>query len=442
MNRHADAPILVVASTFPQHDGDIRGRFLVDLLEALPYRFRVVCPRGADFGPLTMASTERLPFRSAGIFHGDQGALANLTSGNVRRRAVARSCLSMLTTALRAARRCRLVWSHWAVPGGIVGSLCRILTGIPHVLLLHSADVWLLENRRWGRCVARWIAAHTDRIFGVNAAVIERFARLSGRQGEVLGCGVAPNVEPRPTGSARRAGLLSRLVPSKGVVHFLDSAFSIDAEIHVAGAGPEAARVASRCSRLPHAVFHGAVLGRAKQRLLAEMNVFVAPYGAAPWGQTEGTPVSVLEAMAAGCAVVAFRSAVPQDLIVSGEQGILVPDGDFPTLVETIRDLLRDPCWCGRLGAAARSRVDPLLLDRVAPRCARVLEDSAFHLQRKDREAREVGEGSVHQTPFEPRDGAAHPPHAEHTGVQGHDADSRAREQAAPVRKVSGGLGG
>jgi glycosyltransferase involved in cell wall biosynthesis len=442
MSRHADAPVLVVASTFPQHDGDIRGRFLVDLLEALPYRFRVVCPRGADFGPLTMASTERLPFRSDGVFHGEQGALANLTSGSVRRRAVARSCLSMLTTALRAARGCRLVWSHWAVPGGIVGSLCKLLTGIPHVLLLHSADVWLLENRRWGRFVARWIAAHTDRLFGVNAAVIERFARLSGRRGEVLGCGAARNVETRPTGSVCRVGLLSRLVPSKGVVRLLDSASPIDAEIHVAGAGPRAARVASSCSRLPRAVFHGPVTGRAKRRLLAAVDVFVAPYVAAPWGQTEGTPVSVLEAMAAGCAVVAFRSAIPKDLIVSGEQGILVPDGDFPALVETIRELVRDPQRCGRLGAAARSHVEPLLLDRVAPRWATVLEDSAFHLQRKDREAREVGEARIHQTPFEPRDGAAHPPHAEHAGVQGHDADSRAREQAAAVRKVSGGLGG
>ena len=441
MNLDADAPVLVVASTFPQHDGDIRGRFLVDLLEALPYRFRVVCPRGVDFGPLTLASTERFPFRSDGVFQGEQGALANLTSGSVRRMAVARSCLSMLTTALRAARSCRLVWSHWAVPGGIVGSLCRLLTGIPHVLLLHSADVWLLENRRWGRCVARWIAAHTDRLFGVNEAVIERFARLSGRRGEVLGCGVARNVEPRPADSVRRVGLLSRLVPSKGAVRLLDSASPIDAEIHVAGAGPEAARVASSCSRLPRAVFHGPVLGRAKQRLLAAVDVFAAPYVAASWGQTEGTPVSVLEAMAAGCAVVAFRSAIPQGLIASGEQGILVPDGDFPALVEAIRDLLRDAQRCGRLGAAARSRVEPSLLDRVAPRWARVLEGSALHLQGKDGEAREAGEGRVHQTPFEPRDGTTHPPHAEHAGVQGHDADSRPREQAAPVGKVSGGLG-
>lgn len=441
MNDHADAPVLVVASTFPQHDGDIRGRFLVDLLEALPFRFRVICPRTADFGPLTMASTERLPFRGNGVFHGEAGALADLTSGRVRPMAAVRSCLSMLTTAVRAARNCRSVWSHWAVPGGLVGSVCGLLTGIPHVLLLHSADVWLLENRRWGRCVARWIAAHTDRLFGVNEAVIERFARLSGRRGEVLGCGVARNPEPRPARWARRVGLLSRLVPSKGVAEFLDAASALDAEIHVAGAGPEATRVVSACGRLPDAVFHGPVLGRDKQRLLAAMDVFAAPYVAAPWGQTEGTPVSVLEAMAAGCAVVAFRSAVPQGLITSGEHGVLVPDGDFGALVDAIRGLLRIPRRCGRLGAAARSRVEPLLLDRVAPRWTSVLADSGFHLQSEDREACETGEGRVHQAPLEPRHHLAHPPHAEHTGVQGHDADSGPRKQAAALRKVGGGLG-
>jgi glycosyltransferase involved in cell wall biosynthesis len=388
-----------------------------------------------------MTSTERLPFRGEGVFHGEEGALANLTSGKVRRIAVVRSCLSMLTTAVRAARGCRLVWSHWAVPGGLVGSMCGLLTGIPHVLLLHSADVWLLENRRWGRCLARWIAAHTDRLFGVNAAVIERFARLSGRRGEVLGCGVARNLEPRPARSACRVGLLSRLVSSKGVAEFFDVASALDAEIHVAGAGPESARVAAGCSRLPHAVFHGPVLGRAKQRLLAEMDVFAAPYVAAPWGQTEGTPVSVLEAMAAGCAVVAFRSAVPQDLFAAGEQGVLVPDGDIVAFVDAIRGLLRNPRRCGRIGASARSRVEPLLLERVAPRWAGVLEKSSFDLQSEDREAGEAGEGRVHQAPFEPRHHPAQPPHAEHSGMQGHDADSGPREQAAPPGKVGGDLG-
>jgi glycosyltransferase involved in cell wall biosynthesis len=442
MSRRAAAPILVVASTFPQNDADIRGRFLVDLLEALPHRFHVACPRGEEFGPLTMASTERFPFPGHGVFHGDEGALASLTSGDVGRVAVALSCISMLTTALRAARRCRLVWSHWAVPGGIVGALCKLLTGIPHVLLLHSADVWLLENRRWGRPVARWIAAHTDRLFGVNATVIERFARLSGRRGEVLGCGVARNAEARPTDPIPRVGLLSRLVPSKGVVPLLDAAASLDCEIHVAGAGPEAAQVAAGCSRLPRAVFHGPLLGRAKRRLLASVDVFAAPYVAARWGQTEGTPVAVLEAMAAGCAVVAFRSAVPQGLITSGEQGILVRDGDFPAFVQAIRDLLRERRRCGRLGAAARSRVEPLLLDRVAPRWAKVLEESVFQLQGEDRETRVAGQERVHQTPFEPRHGAAHPPDAEHARVQGHDSDSRPRQQAAPVGKEGGGLGG
>jgi phosphatidylinositol alpha-1,6-mannosyltransferase len=368
-----DPPILVVTSTFPDHDRDIRGRFLADLLASLPFRFRVVCPRGPAFGVLSSPTVERLPFRNRGVFQTGGGAVSNMSNRRVRLPAVMLTLLSMLYTALRAAPRSRLVWSHWAVPGGVVGAVCRLCFGVRHAVLLHSGDVWFLETRRWGRLVARFVAAHTDQLFGVNEDVVERFARLSGLRGEVLGCGVERNREARPSGSAPRLGMLSRLVPSKGVTRLLELGSEIAAEIHVAGDGPDKEAVNVLCNQLPHAVFHGPVVGQPKQRLLASFDVFAAPYLAASWGQTEGTPMSALEAMAAGCAVVAFRSALPRGLVDPDVHGILVPDRDFRSFVEAIGSLLGDPERRARLGAAARARVEPYLLDRVAVEWREVL---------------------------------------------------------------------
>ena len=44
MSRARPTDVLVITSTYPRHPDDVAGRFLRDLLEALPHRCTVVCP--------------------------------------------------------------------------------------------------------------------------------------------------------------------------------------------------------------------------------------------------------------------------------------------------------------------------------------------------------------------------------------------------------------
>jgi glycosyltransferase involved in cell wall biosynthesis len=70
----------------------------------------------------------------------------------------------------------------------------------------------------------------------------------------------------------------------------------------------------------------------------------------------EGMPLSLVEGMAAGCAVVG--SAVPgvQELIVDQVTGFLVPESDAKALAEVLAELLRDPGLGSRVAHAARKR--------------------------------------------------------------------------------------
>ena len=73
----------------------------------------------------------------------------------------------------------------------------------------------------------------------------------------------------------------------------------------------------------------------------------------------EGTPVSLIEAMAAGRPVVATRVGGVPDLIRDRETGLLVPPRDPAALAAAIQELLDDPGLRARLGAAAQPAVYP-----------------------------------------------------------------------------------
>ncbi len=70
----------------------------------------------------------------------------------------------------------------------------------------------------------------------------------------------------------------------------------------------------------------------------------------------EGSPLAVLEYMAAGCGIVAARVGGIPDMVGDGVEGILIDPADHEELTEAVSRLLRDPSLREQLGAAARER--------------------------------------------------------------------------------------
>lgn len=76
----------------------------------------------------------------------------------------------------------------------------------------------------------------------------------------------------------------------------------------------------------------------------------------APDGDSEGSPVSVMEAQLSGLAVIATRHAGIPEVVLEGETGLLVAEGDVSAMATAIVRLARDPDLAGRLGRAAAQR--------------------------------------------------------------------------------------
>lgn len=75
-------------------------------------------------------------------------------------------------------------------------------------------------------------------------------------------------------------------------------------------------------------------------------------------GDSEGTPVAVIEAGAAGLAVVSTTHAGIPDVVVHEETGLLCPEGDVSAMANSMRRLLSNRNLAATLGQNARKRIE------------------------------------------------------------------------------------
>ncbi|MCZ7644515.1 MAG: glycosyltransferase [Planctomycetota bacterium] len=139
---------------------------------------------------------------------------------------------------------------------------------------------------------------------------------------------------------------IGRLDPQKDHAALLEAwrrAAPANAELWIAGEGPERARLEARLP--PYARLIG--FREDVPDLLAACDLFVQP---SAW---EGQPLTVLEAMAMGCPILASRIPAHEDLLSDGKTGVLVPPGDPGLWSQALTAWLSREADRAALGSAA-----------------------------------------------------------------------------------------
>lgn len=164
-----------------------------------------------------------------------------------------------------------------------------------------------------------------------------------------------------PPSAAREPALVAfagRCAPHKGVLELLQAGAALEGDfpglrIECVGDGDlEAVRRQARSLGIEQRLaLHGWVGSRRRDELLARASVFVLP------SHAEGQPLGLLEAMAAGCPVVASAVGGIPDLVDHGFNGLLVPPRDPRALAEAIASLLGNPALAREMGRAARATI-------------------------------------------------------------------------------------
>jgi colanic acid/amylovoran biosynthesis glycosyltransferase len=92
-------------------------------------------------------------------------------------------------------------------------------------------------------------------------------------------------------------------------------------------------------------------------RYLKPQNILVAPSVYAKDGERDGIPTVLLEAMVSGVPVISTTVSGVPELVVHGENGLLVPERDERGLADAIEELLQNPGLRERLRAKGREVV-------------------------------------------------------------------------------------
>ncbi|MBI6118552.1 glycosyltransferase [Salegentibacter maritimus] len=101
------------------------------------------------------------------------------------------------------------------------------------------------------------------------------------------------------------------------------------------------------------------------RKYLSESLSFVQHSVVADNGDSEGTPVAILEASAAGIPVIATYHAGIPDVIINGETGLLVEEHDYIAMAERMKDFLRNKEYAKKLGKKGKKIIrDNFSLDR------------------------------------------------------------------------------
>lgn len=180
-----------------------------------------------------------------------------------------------------------------------------------------------------------------------------------------------PECEAAQEAAPPLVGFVGRLSAEKGPDLFLDALIPLcwshhDVQAVLLGEGPELGTLRARAEaagledRIRFLGYQTAI-----HEWLQRLTMLVVS------SRTEGTPMILLEAMQAGVPVVAFKVGGIPDMLVDGEDGLLVEPEDLAGLRERMESLIRQPQRAQELGARAqrtqRQRFHlPILAERWA----------------------------------------------------------------------------
>lgn len=288
-----------------------------------------------------------------------------------------------LWSALAAARmavmlrdkRCQHIHAHFAHGPADVAMYAAAMLGLPFTFTGHAQDLFkhgeLLPHKA-ARARALLTISHFNREWleaqGVAPDKIDVVRCTPEPAGaERAGPGHSPKpLLPRLRTGPFRIGVCGPLTERQGLddvlraLALLIRSHCAPVKLMIAGEGPERLRLQVLADQLGihrQVEYLGHIPAQALGPWLRNLDLFVAAPKPDRHGDTDGIPVPLMEAMAAGLPCVATRLAGLPELVLDGQTGYLAEPGDPNSLASQIDRAMNEPERARALGRAARAHV-------------------------------------------------------------------------------------
>jgi glycosyltransferase involved in cell wall biosynthesis len=289
-----------------------------------------------------------------------------ISTGNIA------GAVSQYARFLRALHRFRpdIVHLHTSQGLGWLKDTLFVLVGRAYrchvVLHVHAADFDELYGKK--TCL---VQRYTQRVMGLSDAVIAVSAEWRRHLGRIVpidrvrtfrNCIAVDAMLPRfphRSGNDARALFLGTIGPRKGAFDLLEAMSRLKSrgcslKLWIAGGEEREGDLLRARTRLEElhlgdvCQLVGDVRGEGKTQLLNKATLFVLP------SYHEGLPMAIVEALAAGLAVVTTPVGGIPEVIEDGYNGFLITPGDVGALAEKLAALANDRHLCTTMGRRSR----------------------------------------------------------------------------------------
>jgi glycosyltransferase involved in cell wall biosynthesis len=260
----------------------------------------------------------------------------------------------ILTTYVFLRNRCSLIHAHWAIPTGLIGAWVGGLLKKPLIVTIHGSDLKMaMETAGLIRKLFLYVcrkANHLNCVSEVQKREIEKLgifeAKISTIPMGVDETFVEVGENRKQEMNKQTITILSNrnLLPNYNVSQLIKAIPRVLIEeprvkFLIAGNGEERKNLEElvRCLKVSPAVqFLGQVPHQEMRNLLAQSDIYVST------SLSDGTSVSLLEAMGTGAFPVVTDIPSNREWISEGDNGFLFPVGDEERLADRIVEVIRN----------------------------------------------------------------------------------------------------
>jgi glycosyltransferase involved in cell wall biosynthesis len=291
-----------------------------------------------------------------------------------------------------------VIHAHHAAHPAWIANIFRAIYRVNYMITVHGTEVYNASLDRRYIVPTQDALRHAD-ITTVNSGytrkwMLKIFRRVNEKNLRTIYGGVDVRSYPTTGGVDKvnaRYGLAGKkvvlftgkLIPTKGVTHLVQAAKYIDAEIVIAGDGPERRRLTRQAAGNPRVHFIGYLKDAEIAEFYRRADVMVVP---SVWDEPFG--LISLEAMSSGTPVVASRKGGINSVVKEGHNGYLVRAHSGRAIATGVNKILADPALRARMSRHARETVErrfswQVIADQFAPHYKAIATATAARQQIK-----------------------------------------------------------